>query len=117
MPRQAQVAIIRRELGAQLTRTRILKHGAFIGDAYIRRDVSGFSMGAWFVPESSTRAKPHGHVEPHFMFALSGAYHTLAEGRQTVDLPLLIYNPPQTYHHDHFVSRGSFFSVSLTRVE
>jgi AraC family transcriptional regulator len=97
-----------------LTPTRVLQHGAFLGDAYLRREHSGFSMGAWFARASGPTVKPHGHLEPHFMFALSGEYHTAAEGRGSADLPILIYNPPQTYHTDRFLSpRSSFFSISI----
>jgi len=67
----------------------------------------------WTCLSGRDQVEPHGHIEAHLMVITSGDFLTRAEGESRSGLPI-IYNPPETYHQDHFLSGPcSFFSISL----
>jgi hypothetical protein len=86
----------------------------FLGKAYLENAIEGFSLGHWVSDISGDRVKPHGHHEAHIMFITGGHFVSGAVGESSSKYPLMIYNPPDTYHSDRFVSKtGSFFTISL----
>ncbi|MDQ0463280.1 AraC family transcriptional regulator [Caulobacter ginsengisoli] len=84
--------------------------GAFIGQAVARAEAGGFELGHWLSPRT-TAVEPHGHEEGHFIFITAGDFVTEAGAGE--DGPLLIFNPPGTFHRDHFRAGGAFFSVKV----
>ena len=70
-----------------------------------------FTFSHWRSRSEGDRVEPHGHDDAHFMFIVGGAFHTQAGGEVTG--PFLLFNPAGTYHQDHFLSGGLFFSVSM----
>jgi AraC family transcriptional regulator len=92
----------------------ILRRGEFIGDSFASAAAAGFLLKRWVCEGGPQRVEPHGHDEAHIMVITSGRFVTGAAG-ETPDHQLpLVYNPPQTFHRDHFISGpSSFFSISL----
>lgn len=94
----------------------LLRHGEFLGDSYVRRDVGGFRL-ARMTPIVPARKVPrHTHEEGSFVFVLSGVYRT---GARRLDAlcgpPTLIYNPPGTRHRDRFATLvgAEFLGISV----
>ncbi len=85
----------------------------FFGRSVRRVEAGGFSFGQWVAHTHGDEVTPHGHADAHFVFVTAGDFITEAEGRGAISAPLLIFNPATTYHADHFVSAGAFFSITL----
>jgi AraC family transcriptional regulator len=85
---------------------------SFLGRSLFGGDAGGFEFAHYGVDRVGNDVKPHGHEDAHIMWAVSGEYRTAAEGPKTPSW-VAVYNPPGTYHDDRFMSRGSFFAVTL----
>lgn len=87
----------------------------FFGRSVRRVEAGGFSFGQWVARTRGDEVTPHGHADAHFIFVAAGDFITEAEGGRCAafSAPLLIFNPATTYHADHFVGAGAFFSITL----
>lgn len=86
----------------------------FIGSQLHGGAAPGFEFGFWLVDKAGADVAPHGHEEAHFMWAVTGAYLTDAEGDTPSGKDVVVFNPPQTYHADRFETLGAaFFSVAI----
>lgn len=86
----------------------------FIGSQLHSGVAPGFEFGLWLVDRIGDDVAPHGHEEAHFMWAVTGAYTTEAEGSTPPGRDVLVFNPSQTYHADRFETAGAaFFSVTI----
>ncbi len=85
----------------------------FFGQRVRRGEAGGFAFEHWLARNSDQYVAPHGHDDAHFIFVTAGEFFTDAEDRAEPSSPLLVFNPAGTYHSDHFVSAGGFFSVSV----
>lgn len=93
--------------------SRVLQTGAYLAHPVRRLDAGAFALGYW-TDDGSEPKGPHGHSDAHFMLVTSGRYDTAARGEAGRDAPLLIFNPPGTYHDDRFCgSGGGFFTVTI----
>lgn len=85
----------------------------FFGRCLERAEAGGFLFGHWIAREGGENVVAHGHDDAHFMFITAGDFTSEAEGRSLRAAPMLVFNPAGTYHQDHFISPGGFFSVSV----
>jgi len=93
----------------------ILAHDEFLGVARIKNLAGSFSLGHWIVDKYRNEVEPHGHEDAHFMFVTGGQYVSKATGESASGRPQMVYNPPHTFHRDHFESSaGSFFTISVS---
>lgn len=85
----------------------------FWGNAYIENNIGDFSVGHWIANSFGDEVKPHVHTDAHLIVITGGKFVTEADGKAAT--PLIIYNPPNTFHRDHFDSDlGSFFTISIS---
>ncbi len=86
----------------------------FIGAPKAAWRADGFALGRWTANRWGEAVAPHGHDNGHFMLVIGGHYRTETKSPAHGDrLPILIYNPPGTWHRDRFESPGLFFSIDL----
>jgi len=85
----------------------------FIGSAKAAWSAGGFALGRWAADRWGDAVEPHGHETGHFMLVIGGRYRTQARAVRNCALPILIYNPPGTWHDDRFEGPGLFFSIEL----
>jgi AraC family transcriptional regulator len=85
----------------------------YIGLQQARAEAGGFVFGHWLSPKRARRVEPHGHAEAHFILVTAGDFMTDAAGNAGPGDPLLVFNPPGTYHADRFHAGGAFFSVTV----
>lgn len=85
----------------------------YIGLQQARTEAGGFVFGHWLSPKSARRVESHGHAEAHFILVTAGDFMTDAAGNAGPGEPILIFNPPDTYHADRFHDGGAFFSVTV----
>lgn len=86
---------------------------AFIGARCATHVAGNFQFGQWLARGPRHVTRPHGHREAHIVYVLGGEYHTDAEGERARDGSYLIYSPPGTYHSDHMLGAGGFFTISI----
>lgn len=86
---------------------------AFIGNRNEIWRVGPFTYGCWAADRWGDRVRPHGHQLGHFMFVLGGRYSSSLTDREPDGLPIMIYNPPGTWHGDRFEEPGRFFSIEV----
>ncbi|MBP6012548.1 MAG: helix-turn-helix transcriptional regulator [Alphaproteobacteria bacterium] len=85
----------------------------FFGRCLNQAEAGGFLFGHWIAREGGENVVAHGHDHAHFMFITAGDFISEAEGGSLRAAPILVFNPADTYHQDHFVSPGGFFSVTV----
>lgn len=91
----------------------VFRDGGFLGEPKISKSVPGFSLGLWRT-DGLDAVDPHGHEEAHFMYVHRPSYVTSVRESSAPSPTLLIYNPPQTFHADHFaVGPNNFFSITM----
>ena len=93
-----------------------LHYGAYFGNSEVRVEVPGFSV-ALLTPSHRAEDVPlHTHPSASFVFVLSGAYASEADGAgQPAPRPMLIFNPAGTTHRDSFVEpKGRFLAISIS---
>lgn len=81
----------------------------FIGRSFAHAVSGGFALGHWVSPANAPAIEPHGHNAAHFIFVTAGEFSTAADGR--TGGPILVFNPAGTFHADHFIHGGAFFSI------
>lgn len=89
------------------------KRPAFIGEQNKSWRVGGFTFGSWAADRWGDAVVPHGHRHGHFMLVLGGRYSSALCDDGPDGLPLMIFNPPGTWHRDRFEEPGRFFSIEL----
>lgn len=85
---------------------------SFIGRPNAAWHAGGFALGRWAADRWGDAVEPHGHETGHFMLVIGGRYRTEARPGHGAQ-PLLVYNPPGTWHRDRFEGPGLFFSIEL----
>lgn len=75
--------------------------------------VGDFAFSHWVARGATHGIELHGHELPHFMFIAAGAFRTEARPDEPLTSPVVIFNPAQTYHRDHLLTGGAFFSVTV----
>ncbi|MFW2343629.1 AraC family transcriptional regulator [Brevundimonas sp.] len=78
----------------------------FFGQAQQSRTVGPFTVTHSQATVPADDVPDHVHDEAHFVFVTRGAYVSSARGGGD---PLLVYNPAQTEHRDHFAEAGGWF--------
>jgi AraC family transcriptional regulator len=99
-----------------LINTTKLPYGIYFGSDQIRREVPGFSVSL-LIPASRAEDVPlHTHEHASFVFVLSGAYMSGADGATKISSePMLVFNPAGTTHRDSFVRpTGGFLALSIS---
>lgn len=92
----------------------VFRDGSFLGEPKIIKQIAGFSLGLWRT-DGLNSVEPHGHEEAHFMYVTRDSYVTGVKESSVPSPAMLIYNPPETFHADHFASGPhNFFSVTMT---
>jgi len=92
-----------------------LVHDEFLGKPCFKRAAGGFSLTHWIADKWGNQVRPHGHIDPHFVFVTGGHYVSTATAEPGRGRSQLVYNPPNTFHRDRFESRpASFFTISAT---
>lgn len=89
-------------------------HPPFIGERNEAWRVGPFTFGRWKADRWGDAVEPHGHIHGHFMLVLGGRYSSCLCDDTARGLPLMIYNPPGTWHRDRFEEPGRFFSIELS---
>jgi AraC family transcriptional regulator len=98
------------------TGTENLPYGIYFGASQIRRELPGFSVSLLTPTLRAEDVPLHTHENASFVFVLSGAYRSGADGAAPVSFsPTLIFNPAGTVHRDSFVlADGRFLAVSIS---
>jgi len=93
-----------------------LPYGVYFGASQIRRELPGFSVSLLTPTLRAEDVSLHTHENASFVFVLSGAYLSSADGAAPVSFsPTLIFNPAGTAHRDSFVlADGRFLAVSIS---
>jgi AraC family transcriptional regulator len=99
-----------------LTGATSLPYGVYFGSDQIRREVPGFSVSLLTPAFRAEDVPLHTHENASFVFVVSGAYLSSADGAATVSSgPMLVFNPAGTTHRDSFVrASGRFLAVSIS---
>ncbi|AEU36388.1 transcriptional regulator, AraC family [Granulicella mallensis MP5ACTX8] len=99
-----------------LTGATSLPYGVYFGSGQIRREVPGFSASLLTPALRAEDVPLHTHENASFVFVMSGAYHSSADGAARIKSePMLIFNPAGTTHRDSFVrASGRFLAVSIS---
>lgn len=94
----------------------VLQPCRFLGHPDIQATAGSFSLGLWSVQSDGEEIRAHGHQEAHFMFVKRPRFRTQARETDPDTPTLLIFNPPDTFHADHYAGgHNRFFSISLPR--
>src|ERR1700690_3314593 len=93
-----------------------LPYGVYFGSGQIRREVPGFSISLLTPAFRAEDVPLHTHENASFVFVISGAYLSSADGAEPVSSePMLVFNPAGTTHRDSFVqTSGRFLAVSIS---
>lgn len=93
-----------------------LHYGTHFGSSESRLEVPGFSVSLLRATLRAEDVPLHTHQDATFVFVLSGAYATEADGAvPNAGNPMLIFNPAGTTHRDSFVSaEGRFLAISIS---
>lgn len=93
-----------------------LPYGIYFGASQARRELPGFSVSLLTPMLRAEDVPLHTHQNASFVFVLSGAYISGAEGAEPLSFsPTLIFNPAGTVHRDSFVlAEGRFLAVSIS---
>lgn len=89
----------------------------FIGERARAWQVGEFTFARWAAHVWGDAVQPHGHDRAHFMLVIGGRYRSAVGCNADDALPLMIYNPPGTWHCDRFEEPGRFFSIELASVK
>jgi AraC family transcriptional regulator len=90
----------------------VLASGRHLARRARQVEAGGFSLAYW-TDNGSQPKGPHGHEDAHFMLVTSGAYETVARPGEAPSQSLLIFNPAGTYHDDHLIGGGAFFTITM----
>lgn len=90
-----------------------MNESSFLGRPRAAWRVGGFALGRWSADRWGDAIAPHGHARAHFMVILGGSYRTDAKPAAPETQPVIVYNPPGTWHSDRFEGPGVFFSIEL----
>jgi AraC family transcriptional regulator len=95
---------------------RRLPYGAYFGASHVNQQVPGFSVSLLTPTLQAEDVTLHNHDNVSFVFVLSGAYASSADGAAPISAdPVLIYNPAGVVHRDSFVlANGHFLAVSIS---
>ena len=93
-----------------------LPYGTYFGDSEICQELPGFSVSLLTPTFRAEDVPLHEHVIASFVFVLSGAYRSSADGAAPVSSgPNLIFNPAGTAHRDSFLlASGRFLAISIS---
>jgi AraC family transcriptional regulator len=93
-----------------------LPYGVYFGASHVHRELPGFSVSLLTPTLRAEDVPLHTHENASFVFVLSGAYLSSADGAAPVSVsPTLIFNPAGTVHRDSFVlADGRFLAVSIS---
>jgi AraC family transcriptional regulator len=93
-----------------------LPYGVYFGASQVHRELPGFSISLLTPTLRAEDVPLHTHENASFVFVLSGAYLSSADGAAPVSFsPTLIFNPAGTVHRDSFVlADGRFLAVSIS---
>jgi AraC family transcriptional regulator len=93
-----------------------LPYGVYFGSGRICREVPGFSVSLLTPAFRAEDVPLHTHENASFVFVVSGAYLSSADGAAPVSSsPMLVFNPAGTTHRDSFVrASGRFLAVSIS---
>lgn len=87
---------------------------SFIGSLLKGATTPGFEFGHYIVDQSGEEVGPHGHLDAHIIWAVSGCFTTEAEGETPNDSNVVVFNPQETYHADRFeAGPASFFALNI----
>ncbi len=98
------------------TATETLPYGMYFGASQSRKELPGFSVSVLSPTLRAEDVPVHQHDSASFVFVLSGAYLSNADGAPPVSFsPILIFNPAGTVHRDTFIlPEGRFLAVSIS---
>jgi AraC family transcriptional regulator len=92
-----------------------LPYGVHFGASQVHEELPGFSVSLLTATLRAEEVPLHTHENASFVFVLSGAYLSAADGATVGNVgPTLIFNPAGTVHRDSFVrADGRFLAVSI----